>query len=193
MAPRPWRPSNGTHGGTQQWHPSNGTQQWHPAMAPSNGTQQWIAPSCLPQSPTKISLLDAPLRWTCADVINPGCRRRKPPLMQITLLAVAKNPSTVAKNHPGTVAKNPQHRPSQKKTQPTHRRKKPPLPTQKTRSPGVFTNQVPNFCRQMMRRRCCRPSKLDLKKIQGYQRWRFTGQELDVLNGKNEGIFVFFY
>ncbi len=47
--------------------------------------------------------------------------------MHITLLAVAKNPSTVAKKT--------QHRPSQKTPQPTHRRKKNPLPTQKTRSP----------------------------------------------------------
>ena len=58
--------------------------------------------------------------------------------MQITLLAVAKNPATVAKNAPGTVAKNPQHRPSQKTPQPTHRRKKTPLPTQKTRSPSFW-------------------------------------------------------
>ena len=80
------------------------------------------------------SWCSAPL-WTCADVINPGYRRRKPPLMQKTLLAVAKNPSTVAKNPPSTVAENPQHRPSQKTPQPTHRSKKPPLPTQKTRNP----------------------------------------------------------
>ena len=106
-----------------------------------------MAASCLSQSPTKMSSwCSAPL-WTCADVINPGYRRRKPPLMQKTLLAVAKNPSTVAKNPPSTVAKNPQHRPSQKTLQPTHCSKKPPLPTQKTRSPfhqnWCKLNQIP--------------------------------------------------
>ena len=102
-----------------------------PDRVSTNISCNGLLPLVYHSQPQRLAFLMLRLR-TCADVINPGCRRRKPPLMQITLLAVAKNPSTVAKNPSSTVAKNPQHRPSQKTLnqppvakKPCYRRKKP--------------------------------------------------------------------
>ena len=74
-----------------------------------------MASCVMPHSPCLktcllLSFADLALTW---QLWRSQCyRRKKPPLMQTTLLAVAKNLSQVAKNL--------EHLPSQKTTQPTH-------------------------------------------------------------------------
>ena len=127
MAPRPWHPSNGTHGGTQQWHPSNGTQQWHPAMAPSNGWRPAMD-CCLlfitsrPQRLAFLMLRSAadlcrcnkprlPSQKTLTDANNPPCRSQKP-------CHCRKKPPRHCRKKPPTptVAKNPPTNPPSQKT-----------------------------------------------------------------------------
>ena len=129
MAPRPWHPSNGTHGGTQQWRPamasSNGAQQWQPAMAPSNGLLPLVCHS-RPQRLAFLMLRSAadlcrcnkprlPSQKTPTDANNPPCRsqkpcrcrKKKPPALS------QKTPNTDRRKKPPnqpTVAKNPRYR-----------------------------------------------------------------------------------
>ena len=125
MAPRPWHPSNGTHGGTQQWRPamasSNGAQQWQPAMAPSNGLLPLVCHS-RPQRLAFLMLRSAadlcrcnkprlPSQKTPTDANNPPCRSQKP-------CRCRKKKTRHCRKKPPTptVAKNPPTNPPSQKT-----------------------------------------------------------------------------